>query len=73
MSKQPDITFYEDKLNGGYCFEIMGDCIRVEKSKMERCCRDLGIRNTQGVFSSFRLICEWFIKEEQYVEFEEIK
>lgn len=73
MAKQPDINVFEDKSSREVVFEVNGESHRVTAFQFQECCRALKIKNTQGIFSSFRLICEWFIKEEQYVELEEIK
>mgnify|MGYP001184546743 CR=1 FL=1 len=73
MNRQPSLTVHEDKSTKEVIIQVDNETHRVPEYIFQRCCRELGIKSMQGILSSFRLICEWFIKEEQYTEFEETK
>ncbi len=74
MAKGLDINVYEAE-TGVYqsmVFEVNGEKHKVSRTSFDRCCHDLGIRNTQGIISNFELICDWYIIESQYIEYAEI-
>mgnify|MGYP001559154745 CR=1 FL=1 len=68
-----DISIFEDK-TGVYpsmVFEVNEETHKVPMTTFNRCCKELNIKSTQGAIALFEDICDWFIKENQYVEFEE--
>ena len=70
--QQADLSIHENKTTGEIIFEVNKETCSVCQYQFQRCCNELGLKNTQGVLNSFKQICEWFIREGQYVEFEEI-
>lgn len=75
MAKKLDINVYES-VTGVYqsmVFEVNGEKHKVSRTSFNRCCHDLGIRTTQGIINNFELVCDWYIREEQYIKYEEFE
>lgn len=74
MAKHLDISVSEesDGIYPSMVFEVNGEKHKVSLTIFNRCCKELGISSSQGIFNMFEDICDWFIKESQYVEFEEV-
>lgn len=46
--------------------------ISVPLSKFKQCTDDLKIINVQGAVTCFKDVVDWFIKDQEYVDFEEV-
>ena len=74
MAKKLDISVFEEPhaIYPSMVFEVNGEKHKVSMTSFNRCCKELGIRSTQGAITMFEQICDWFIIESQYIEFEEV-
>jgi hypothetical protein len=71
--KPPEIVVTKSASTGAVKIEIKGETEIITREQFRDCIKELNLTSIDLFKSSFVDVCECFIRQKQYIEFEEIK
>ncbi len=71
--KLPEISLSQAVTGGAFDIKVGKRTHTVDYMTMANCFRDLNFQSNNDFFIRFKEVCEWFIKQDQYVQFTEVK
>ena len=73
MKILPELKLTEDQVKDTYTLTIKGESVVVPGVQLRQCWADLRIISFDDFHRRFAKVCDWFIAQDQYVQFKEVK